>query len=128
MTLPRRVPLSAALRYQGGGPMWAWILHRVSGLGMILFIASHVLAGFGIQQLGGDWAIWYNTIYESLYFQLFIYFCVIFHAVNGLRIIILDAWPALIKFQREFIWLEWAIVLPIYGLTAWIMLQRSLGG
>ncbi len=127
MTLPRKVPLSAALRYRGGGPMWAWILHRISGLGMIVFVAGHVLAGFGIQQLGSDWAILYNTVYESLYFQLVLYFLVLFHAVNGLRIIILDAWPALVKFQREFIWLEWGIVLPVYALVIWTVILGRFG-
>ncbi len=122
MTLPRSVPLLQALRYRGGEPFWAWIVHRISGLGMILFVGTHVLAGLGTTQLGSDWALAYNAIYESLPFQLFIYFCVIFHVVNGARIIVLDFWPALLKFEREAVWLVWAIVLPIYALAAWTMI------
>ncbi len=128
MTLPRRVSLWDALRYRGGGPMWAWILHRLGGLAMVIFVSMHVIAGFGIQYLGGDWAVLYNTFYESVYFQLVLYFLILFHVVNGLRIIVMDAWPALIKFQREAIWLQWAIVLPIYGIAVWLMLQGGHGG
>ncbi|OQY27861.1 MAG: hypothetical protein B6I38_09695 [Anaerolineaceae bacterium 4572_5.1] len=124
MALKRKVGLFEGLRYKGGGPMLAWLLHRISGLGMIVFIALHVIASL----IGGDFGIAINTIYESLYCQLFIVFFVVYHGVNGLRIIVLDIWPKLVEYQREATWLEWFIVLPIYGLTAFIMVSRFLAG
>lgn len=108
--------------------MLAWILHRVSGVGMIVFVTLHVLGSFLTQQMGSDLGITLNIIYESLYFQLFIFFCVIFHAVNGLRIIALDIWPRLIRYQKESTWLEWFIIVPVYGLAALIMIRRFLAG
>ncbi len=128
MALNKGVGFFEGLRYKGAGPMLAWILHRISGLGMVVFVSLHVLASFMTQQMGSDLGITINIIYESLYFQLFIYFCVIFHAVNGLRIVVLDTWPKYIRYQRESTWLEWFIILPIYGLTAFIMIQRTLAG
>jgi len=128
MALDRKVGLLEGLRYQGGGPMLAWILHRVSGVGMIVFVSLHVVASFLTQQMGSDLGIAINIIYESLYFQLFIFFCVIFHTVNGLRIIVLDTWPKLIRYQKESTWLEWFIVLPVYGLAVLIMIRRHLAG
>jgi succinate dehydrogenase / fumarate reductase cytochrome b subunit len=128
MALSRNVSLLAGAKYKGGGPMLAWVLHRLSGLGMIVFVALHVLASFLTQQLGSDLGITLNILYESLYFQLFVTFCVIFHGINGLRIIALDIWPRLIRFQKEATWLEWIVILPVYGLTAYIMIQRSLAG
>ncbi|MBS1249701.1 MAG: Succinate dehydrogenase 2 membrane subunit SdhC [Chloroflexi bacterium] len=124
MTLDRKVGLLAGLRYKGGGPMLAWILHRITGLGMIVFIALHVIASL----LGGDIGIAINTVYQSLYFQLFVVFGIIFHGVNGLRIIVLDLWPKFIEYQRESTWLEWFIILPVYGLTAFVMISRFLAG
>ena len=105
-----------------------WILHRISGLGIILFISLHVVSSFFTLEMGSDLAIAYNTFYESIYFQVFIYFCVIFHALNGLRIIILDTWPKLVEYQHEVTWLQWLIFIPIYGLTIFVMLQRALAG
>lgn len=128
MTLMKGVGFFEGLRYKGAGPMLAWILHRISGIGMIVFVSLHVLASFLTQQMGSDLGITINVLYESLYGQLFIYFCVIFHAVNGLRIVVLDTWPKLIRYQRESTWLEWFIILPIYGLTAFLMISRSLAG
>ncbi len=128
MALDRKVGFFEGLRYKGGGPMLAWILHRISGLGMIVFISLHVVASFFTQEMGSDWAITINIIYESVFFQLFIYFSVLFHALNGMRIIVLDLWPRMIRYQREMTWLQWLIFVPIYGLTIFIMLQRFFTG
>jgi succinate dehydrogenase / fumarate reductase, cytochrome b subunit len=128
MALDRKVGFFEGLRYKGGGPMLAWILHRISGLGMIVFVSLHVAASFFTQEMGSDWAISINIVYESVFFQLFIYFSVLFHALNGMRIIILDLWPRMIRYQREMTWLQWLIFVPIYGLTIFIMLQRFFTG
>ena len=69
-----------------------------------------------------------NRIYENWIFQLFIFFCVLFHAVNGLRITIFDLWPKLIPHQREAIWLEWAVFLPIYTIAVIVIVRTGLGG
>lgn len=126
MSVDRRVSLGAAIRYRGGGTMWTWILHRVSGVAMILFISLHVLAGFLSQQWGSNIGFFINSVYQSLAFQIFIYFCVLFHVTNGLRIIALDFYPKLLSYQREVTWLQWLIFLPIYGLSVFIMISRSM--
>jgi len=128
MALSRKVGLIAGAKYKGGGPMLAWVLHRISGLGIIIFVTLHVLASFLTQQMGSDLGIFINIIYESIYFQLFIVFCAIFHGVNGFRIILLDIWPRLIRYQKESTWLEWFVILPLYILTAYIMIRRFLAG
>ncbi|HDD61764.1 MAG TPA: hypothetical protein ENF22_04460 [Chloroflexi bacterium] len=128
MALSRKVGLIAGAKYKGGGPMLAWVLHRISGLGIIFFVTLHVLASFLTQQMGSDLGIFINIIYESIYFQLFIVFCAIFHGVNGFRIILLDIWPRLIRYQKESTWLEWFVILPLYILTAYIMIRRFLAG
>lgn len=128
MALSRNVSLLAGAKYKGGGPMLAWALHRISGLAIVVFVALHVIASFLTQQLGSDLGISINTLYESIYFQLFIAFCAIFHGVNGFRIILLDIWPRLIRYQKESTWLEWFVVLPLYLLTAFIMIRRFLAG
>ena len=129
MGLKRDVSLKDALRYQGKGPMLTYILHRIGGLGMVLFVSLHVLAGFLMNQpWGSSVGIFINSIYEHWLFQIFIFFCVLFHIINGLRITILDLWPRLIEHQREAIWMEWMVFLPVYGLAVYIILNTALGG
>ena len=124
MSLNRNVGLAAALRYKGQGPMLTYILHRIGGLGMAIFITVHILASF----LGGKTGVFLNTIYENWLFQIFIFFCALFHAINGLRITLLDLWPKLLKHQREAIWVEWAVFLPVYGLAVLVIVRTALGG
>ena len=122
MELNRNVRLASALRYKGQGPMLTYILHRIGGVGMAVFIAVHILASF----VGGKSGVFVNSIYENWLFQIFIFFCVFFHAINGLRITILDLWPRLIVYQREAIWVEWAIFLPLYAFAVLVIVQTAL--
>lgn len=128
MALNRKVSLFTGLKYKGGGPMWAWIMHRLSGLAMVFFVGGHIIAGFLTQQFGSEVGIAINTIYENWIFQLALFVLVIFHAVNGLRVVILDLWPALLEYQREAIWLQWLTFIPIYGLVLVVVLKDALGG
>jgi len=124
MGLKRNVSLKDALRYQGKGPMLTYYLHRIGGLGMVTFVGLHVLASF----IGGTVGHSINLVYENWVFQIVIFFLVLFHMINGLRIIILDLFPKLIEHQREAIWLEWMVFLPIYGMAVYVIVSTALGG
>ena len=124
MGLSRNVSLWTGLRYKGQGPYLTFILHRIGGLGMGIFVTMHILASF----LGGDIGSFLNTVYENWAFQIFIFFCALFHAINGLRITILDLFPKLIEHHREAIWIEWAIFLPTFGISALVIVKTALGG
>ena len=128
MALNRKVGFFTGLKYKGGGPMWAWILHRLSGLAMVFFVGSHILAGFLTQQFGSDVGIAINTVYENWIFQLVLFFLVIFHAINGLRVTILDLWPKLIEHFRTVINVEWIVFALIAGFAVIVVLQNSMGG
>jgi succinate dehydrogenase / fumarate reductase cytochrome b subunit len=124
MSSKRNAGLMTALQYKGKGPFLTFILHRIGGLGMAIFITIHILSSF----LGGSVGQFLNNVYEHWLFQIFIFFCVLFHAINGLRITILDLWPKLIEHQREAIWVEWMVFLPIYGIAVLVIVSKGLGG
>lgn len=123
MSLQRNVSLGIALRYRGQGPMLTFVLHRIGGVGMAIFITMHILASF----LGGSIGGFLNDIYENWLFQIFIFFCVLFHAINGLRITIIDLFPRLLVHQREAIWVEWAVFIPIFAIAVFVII-RTAGG
>jgi len=123
MDLKRNVSLAAGLRYRGGSPYLTFILHRIGGLGMAIFITVHILASF----MGGKTGVFLNTIYENWLFQIFIFFCVLFHAINGLRITIVDLFPKLLPHEREAIWVEWAVFIPLYAIAVFVII-RTAGG
>jgi succinate dehydrogenase / fumarate reductase cytochrome b subunit len=123
MELKRNVSLASALRYKGQGPMLTFILHRIGGLGMAIFVTMHILASF----VGGKTGSFLNAAYENWLFQIFIFFCILFHAINGLRITIVDLFPKLLPYEREAIWVEWAVFIPLYLIAVFVII-RTAGG
>jgi succinate dehydrogenase cytochrome b subunit len=123
MVLKRNVSLATALRYRGEGPMLTFILHRIGGIGMAVFITMHILASF----LGGSIGGFLNNVYEHWLFQIFIFFCVLFHAINGLRITIVDLFPKLLVHQREAIWVEWAVFIPLFVIAVYVIISTAGG-
>lgn len=124
MGLKRNVSLATGLRYQGKGPMLTFVLHRIGGLGMAIFVTMHIVASFFGGEIGG----FLNSIYENWAFQIFIFFSALFHAINGLRITILDLWPRLLEHQQEAIWVEWAVFIPVFGIAVFAILSSAFGG
>lgn len=128
MSLDRKVGFIDGLKYQGGSPMWAWMMHRVTGIAIIVFVGLHVVASFFMQQTGNDIATAINIVYEHWAFQILVSFVVIFHALNGLRVALLDLRPQFQNYQREALWLQWLVFLPVYGLTVFVLVRNALVG
>jgi succinate dehydrogenase / fumarate reductase, cytochrome b subunit len=124
MSLKRNVSLATGLRYRGQGTYLTFILHRIGGLGMAVFVAVHILASF----VGGEVGGFLNDIYTNWAFQIFVFFCALFHAINGLRITILDLFPKLLDHSREAMYVEWAVFIPLFGIAVFVILSTALGG
>jgi succinate dehydrogenase/fumarate reductase cytochrome b subunit len=127
MGLKRDVSLYTALRYKGNGPFLTYILHRIGGLGMAIFVTVHILATF---LEGRGWRIGdtINDIYISPPFQIFFLFGVLFHIINGLRITILDLFPRqLIPYHRQAIMIEWIIFIAVYGFAVISTITTAIG-
>ena len=87
--------VTETLRYRGKLGQWSWVLHRLSGLGTLLFLILHVV--------DTSWAAFYPDLYEEAVAQyqsplftigeFILVACVVYHAFNGLRIILFDFKP-----------------------------------
>ncbi|MBN1429431.1 MAG: succinate dehydrogenase, cytochrome b556 subunit [Anaerolineae bacterium] len=101
------------LRYKGKEGQLAWLGHRLGGLGTLLFFVVHVVDTSWVY----FWPQGYHhaiDLYRSWPFQigeLLLVLAVIYHALNGLRITLMDWKPALWKYQRR-------MTLGTFGLTA----------
>lgn len=120
MGLKRNVGLAAALRYKGRAPFWSFILHRIGGSSLFIFFTIYIMALAGME--------FASAVLGNWIFQILILSFGLFHAINGLRITILDLFPNLIKRQREALWLEWAVFLPLYGFMLFAVFRSALGG
>ncbi|HET7321189.1 MAG TPA: succinate dehydrogenase, cytochrome b556 subunit [Longimicrobiaceae bacterium] len=121
--------LGTALRYKGREGYWAWILHRVTGLGVLLFLIMHVV-DTGL-------LIWSPAFYDHAlelyknpifrFGELFVFFGVLYHAANGLRIIIQDFWPYVMERQRQLTWGVAVVVILAMIPVTWIMIAPLFG-
>jgi len=114
----------SALHYRGREGMWTWLLHRATGIGILLFLVIHVVDTAIVIYWPGlyDHAL---AIYRSPFFrfaELLIFFSVLFHGLNGLRIIVQDFWPATMRHQRRLALTAVGAALLLILPVAWIML------
>lgn len=90
------------LSYRGGLGQWAWLLHRLSGLGILLFLVLHVvdifLAAFGPEVFNKLLFLYHSWVFRP--FIVLLVFGVVYHALNGLRLVIVDFWPAANVYQK----------------------------
>ena len=83
------------ITYRGKEGHYAWLLHRVGGLGIMAFLLLHILdiflVGFG-PEVFGKFLILYTWPPFKIA-ELGLIFGVVYHAFNGVRIILVDFWP-----------------------------------
>lgn len=84
--------MSNLATYRGGEGQWSFILHRLTGLGILAFLVFHVLdtsTVFFFPSLYADAIGLYRTV-PFMIGEIFLVFSVIYHGVNGARIAIFD--------------------------------------
>ena len=115
-------------RYRGGEGMLAWALHRVSGIAIWAFIILHVV---DIYLVGGDPKAYDDilAIYASpigRVGEVLLGAALLYHALNGLRILIIDLWPAMTKHHRALWYASWVIFVAVFIPGALIILMPVL--
>ncbi len=120
----------AGLSYRGGTGMLLWGLHRLAGVGILLFLALHIvdifLLAFGPEVFNELLVIYHHPVARVM--EVFLLFAVLFHALNGLRIIIQDFWPGTMLAQRKLVVAELVVFLIVFLPSAWIMIRPLFGG
>ncbi len=112
--------------------MWSWLLHRITGLGILLFLLVHIvdisLLGFGPTVYNEGIALFGTTIIRII--SLALIAAVLYHAFNGVRIILIDFWPKGVRYQGImfaavmvlsivcFLPMAYFVIAPIFGLPA----------
>jgi len=94
----------------------AWLLHRVTGVGIFIFLTLHIvhiwLIGFGPEPFNTITAFLNHPLARILH--IFLFFSVLFHAINGIRVIALDFWPALWQYRRQSVNIATTVFLLIF--------------
>ena len=92
--------------YRGHEGMWSWVAHRISGVLIFHFLFAHVL-DTALVRVSPDAYNHVIGVYKNPVVGLGeagLVAAVIFHALNGLRVIAVDFWSKGPKYQRQMFW------------------------
>ena len=119
----------AGTLYRGKVGMWSWVLHRISGVGIFFFLLVHVL-DTALVRVSPEA---YNIVIESYktpvvgLAELGLVGAILFHGLNGLRVIAIDFWSKGTKYQSVMFWVVIAVtVIAVAGFTT-MHLARVFG-
>jgi len=112
--------------YRGREGQWAWILHRITGLGVLFFICLHIL-DTSLMLYGEDA---YNHLIKGLYqawwfqpMEISLGGALVYHALNGLRIILIDFWEDGIRYERYIRYATIALFfITMVPMAIWMLL------
>jgi len=109
--------------------MWAWLLHRITGLALVFYILLHILL-MGTFLLQGRSAfdallslLMGNPFFLGL--DLLLTAAVLYHGANGIRLLLFDLGVGFNR-QKEIFWTFMALAALVYAAVLWVMVPEIL--
>ncbi|MGN6129377.1 MAG: succinate dehydrogenase, cytochrome b556 subunit [Nocardioidaceae bacterium] len=89
--------------YRGREGMWSWVLHRLTGVMIFFFLFAHVIdtAMVRVSPHAYNSAVdtYKNPVVGVL--EVGLVAAVLFHALNGIRVVLVDFWERGPRVQRQ---------------------------
>jgi len=117
--------------------IWAWLIQRISGVALVLFVVAHVLAisqanmaltGPLFTMFDGLRNPFWSVNRTALIIDLFMLGIIAFHGMNGIRIVLFDLGVGVgLRSQKVIFWILVAVGVVTSGLVIFYGLPL-LGG
>jgi len=113
----RPAPTKKVSIYKGDPGMWSWVAHRISGVAIFFFLFVHVL-DTALVTVSPET---YNEVIDTYkspivgLMEIGLVALVLFHALNGLRIALVDFWAKGAKYQRVMLWAVLGIWVVVFA-------------
>ncbi len=92
--------------YSGDPGQYAWVMHRATGIGIVFFLLVHIidimLIGLG-RDVYDESVEFYGNVF-LIPMEIALVGAVIYHTLNGLRIMAIDFWEMGTRRQRQLFW------------------------
>ena len=129
---PRPEPSRRRTLYRGDPGMWSWVLHRITGATIFFFLFVHVLDTALVRvspQAFNEVIETYKSPIVGL-MEIGLVVAVLYHALNGIRVILIDFWQKGPRYQRQMLWVVvgifLAVFIPALGMIGLHMWERFL--
>ncbi|MFE4516143.1 MULTISPECIES: succinate dehydrogenase, cytochrome b556 subunit [Kitasatospora] len=120
--------MPAGTLYRGREGMWSWVAHRVTGVLIFFFLFAHVLDTALVRVSPES----YDTViqtYKTPLVNLMEYglvAAILFHALNGLRVVAVDFWAKGPKYQKQMLWTVVGVWVVLMAGSFYGILQHTL--
>lgn len=124
-----KTTLTGYVGYRGREGQWTFLLHRITGLGVLLFLAIHIIdtsfVYFAPSLYDEVIGVYRSTIFGLA--EVGLIFCVFYHGINGLRIAYVDwfkpkGWTK--ESERRAVLISLIVTLIIFIPSAFFMLRN----
>ena len=109
--------------YRGSPGQWSWLAHRITGVAVTLFLFAHIVdtavVAWGPEAYERVVSVYHNWVVKLL--ELGLVAAVLYHAINGVKIMIFDFWPATAKHMKPIAAISTLLFLAAMAPVAWIM-------
>ena len=119
---------STGTLYRGGEGMWTWVVHRVTGVAVFFFLFVHVLdtALVRVSPITYDLTIaTYKTPIVNL-LEVGLVAAVLWHALNGVRIILVDFWSKGARLQKQMTVIVLVVWVLVMAPATFFMLRHTV--
>ncbi len=115
------------LKYYKHGGSWAWILHRITGLGLIAYIYLHIYALTTLTQgekaFDEEMKLFSTPVFKILEWLLFS--LVIFHSFNGIRIVLVD-WADGARYHKKILTVVYSLGIFLFVAMGYLMFREPI--
>jgi succinate dehydrogenase / fumarate reductase cytochrome b subunit len=108
--------------------MWSWLLHRITGLGLLVFLFIHIVdisvIGFGPKVYNNSVLLFDQVIVRLL--SLSLVASVLYHGLNGLRIMAIDFWRKGVRYQKVLFVAVLTVSILVFIPVAYIIMAPAI--
>ena len=114
--------------YRGREGMWSWVAHRVTGVLIFFFLFAHVL-DTALVRVSPET---YNEVIETYknpivnLMEVGLLGAVLFHAFNGLRVMLIDFWSKGVQLQKQMMYVVMAAVVILMVPATYFMMRHTV--
>ncbi len=89
--------------YRGREGMWSWVAHRITGVVIFFFLFAHVIDTAMVRVSPEAYNVAVETYKNPIVgvMEIGLVAAVVFHGLNGIRIILVDFWSQGPRFHRQ---------------------------
>jgi succinate dehydrogenase / fumarate reductase cytochrome b subunit len=98
--------------------MWSWVLHRITGVAIFFFLLIHVL-DTALVRLSPEAYNAVIAVYKTPLIgiaELGLVAAVLYHSLNGVRIVLIDFWRKGVKYQNIMFWIVVSIAFIVFAI------------